>query len=117
MQPTHDQVDALIDRAPALKEVAPLAADLSDLGGMVWRGRILGHLVSRLRVEDWIARHPELVTRAVPAPIFVVGLPRTGTTALSHLLAQDPDTRSLRVWEAADPAPPPDVSCDGFNPQ
>ena len=34
---------------------------------------------------------PRSIAQAVPAPVFVVGLPRTGTTALSHLLAQDPD--------------------------
>jgi hypothetical protein len=83
-------------------------AELHDLGRMVWRGRILSHLVQRLRVEDWLARHPEIAAQTVPAPIFVVGLPRTGTTALSHLLAQDPDTRSLRVWESAQPVPPPE---------
>jgi Sulfotransferase family len=88
-------------------------ADLSDLGGMVWRGRILGHLVSRLRVDDWLARHPEVAARPVTAPVFMVGLPRTGTTALSHLVAQDPDARSLRVWESAQPVPPPQVECEG----
>src|SRR6185436_11113458 len=78
-----------------------------------WRGRILAHLTQRLRVEDWIARHPDLLARPVPAPVFMVGLPRTGTTALSHLIAQDPTARSLRVWESAQPVPPPDVECDG----
>jgi hypothetical protein len=82
--------------------------ELTELGRMVWHGRLLGHLVTRLRVVDWIARHPATLALAVPAPIFVVGLPRTGTTALSHLLAQDPETRSLRVWESAQPVPPPE---------
>ena len=35
-------------------------AELSDLGRMVWRGRLLSHLVQRLRVEDWLVRHPEI---------------------------------------------------------
>jgi hypothetical protein len=92
-----------------LEDVA--RAGLHDLGRMVWRGRILSHLVQRLRVEDWLARHPEIAERNVPAPVFMVGLPRTGTTALSHLIAQDPDARSLRVWESAQPVPPPEVEC------
>ena len=92
-------------------------AALSDLGRMVWRGRILSHLVQRLRVEDWLARHPDTLAQPVPAPVFVVGLPRTGTTALSHLLAQDPDTRSLRVWESAQPVPPPDPECAHDDPR
>jgi Sulfotransferase family len=34
-------------------------------------------------------------------------LPRTGSTALSFLLAQDPDVRYLRMWESSQPCPPP----------
>jgi hypothetical protein len=93
------------------------AAPLSDLGRMVWRGRLHGHLVSRLRVVDWLERHPATLALEVPAPIFVVGLPRTGTTALSHLLAQDPDTRSLRVWESAQPVPPPETASEHDDPR
>jgi hypothetical protein len=92
-------------------------AELSELGRMVWRGRILSHLVQRLRVLDWLARHPEIEQLPVPAPVFVVGLPRTGTTALSHLLAQDPDTRSLRVWESAQPVPPPESATEHADPR
>jgi hypothetical protein len=85
-------------------------AELSDLGRMVWRGRLLNHLVQRLRVLDVLARHPEIERQPVPAPVFIVGLPRTGTTALAHLLAADPATRSLRVWESAQPVPPPEAA-------
>jgi hypothetical protein len=92
-------------------------AELSELGQMVWRGRLLSHLVQRLRVLDWLARHPEIERLSVPAPVFVVGLPRTGTTALSHLLAQDPATRSLRVWESAQPVPPPERATQHSDPR
>ena len=91
--------------------------ELSELGRMVWRGRLLGHLVARLRVVDWLARHPATLALEVPAPVFVVGLPRTGTTALSHLLAQDPGTRSLRVWESAQPVPPPETAHEHDDPR
>lgn len=92
-------------------------AELHDLGRMVWRSRILAHLSQRLLVEDWLARHPEIESQAVPAPIFVVGLPRTGSTALSHLLARDPGTRSLRVWESAQPVPPPESATEHSDPR
>lgn len=92
-------------------------AELSDLGRMVWRGRLLSHLVQRLRVLDLLSRHPEIERQAVPAPVFLVGLPRTGTTALSHLLAQDPATRSLRVWESAQPVPPPETATEHSDPR
>jgi hypothetical protein len=80
-------------------------AELSELGGMVWRGRIQGHLRRAAARRGLDRSSPRRARARVPAPIFVIGLPRTGTTALSHLLAQDPDTRSLRVFEAADPVP------------
>lgn len=92
-------------------------APLSDLGRGVWHGRLVGALVQRLRVEDWLARHPEIEQLPVPAPVFIVGLPRTGTTALSHLLAQDPGTRSLRVWESAQPVPPPETATEHTDPR
>ena len=69
--------------------------------------RIVGHLRQRLQVEDWYRRHPEIDEVPVGAPLFGLGLPRTGSTALSFLLAQDPDVRYLRSWESAQPCPPP----------
>lgn len=69
-------------------------------------------LVNRLRVTDWCAHHPEVTAAPVEAPLFVIGLPRTGTTALSHLLAADPANRSLLGWEANDSVPPP--TSDGY---
>ena len=92
-------------------------AELSDLGCMVWRARLLSHLAQRLRVLDVLGRNPEIERQAVPAPVFIVGLPRTGTTALSHLLAQDPDTRALRVWESAQPVPPPETASEHSDPR
>ncbi|HTI76559.1 MAG TPA: sulfotransferase, partial [Mycobacterium sp.] len=50
---------------------------------------------------------PEIDDVAVDAPLFGLGLPRTGSTALSFLLAQDPSVRYLRSWESAQPCPPP----------
>jgi len=92
-------------------------AHLNDLGRAIWKNRLLGLLEQRLRVEDWYARHPEIEDQEVPEPIFIVGLPRTGTTALSHLLAQDPALRSLRVWESAEPTPPPDARTQQQDPR
>lgn len=69
--------------------------------------RVELHLSQRLQVEDWYCRHPEIDDGRIVAPLFGLGLPRTGSTALSFLLAQDPDVRYLRSWEAAQPCPPP----------
>src|SRR6185436_7690084 len=52
-------------------------------------------------------RHPEIAEEPIVAPLIGLGLPRTGSTALSALLAEDPEARSLRRWEAGEPCPPP----------
>jgi hypothetical protein len=70
-------------------------------------GRVLLHLRQRLQVEDWYRRHPEIEDESVVAPLFGLGLPRTGSTALSFLLARDPEIRYLHSWESAEPCPPP----------
>lgn len=69
--------------------------------------RISGYLAQRLQVEDWYRRHPEIEEVPVASPLIGIGLPRSGSTALSFLLAQDPQVRYLRKWESAQPCPPP----------
>ena len=64
-------------------------------------------LTTRLQVEDWYRRHPEIDDEPIEAPLIGLGLPRTGSTALSFLLAEDPAARSLRLWESNQPCPPP----------
>ncbi|HVU72729.1 MAG TPA: sulfotransferase [Mycobacteriales bacterium] len=82
-------------------------SDLNELGAFVLRMRIVGALKNRLHVEDWYRRHPEIDDEVITAPLFGLGLPRTGSTALSFLLAEDPNTRSLATWESGEPCPPP----------
>jgi Sulfotransferase family len=84
-------------------------SDLNAVGQQVMRARIVGLLSQRLQVEDWYRRHPEIDDEPVDAPLFGLGLPRTSSTALSFLLAEDPNTRSLRMWEGIAPCPPPSV--------
>jgi hypothetical protein len=82
-------------------------AHLNAKGEAMMRHRILGHLKQRLQVEDWYRRYPEIDSVVIKAPLIGLSLPRTGSTALSFLLAEDPHARSLRRWESADPCPPP----------
>jgi len=85
-------------------------ARLSVVGLMAFTAQLSGYLQQRLRIEDWYRRHPEIASQRIRAPIFVTGLPRTGTTALSNLLAADPAARSLRFWESQQPTPPPEAA-------
>ena len=85
-------------------------ARLNGVGEMALQGQIVGALQNRLRVVDWRATHPEVAAEVVAAPLFVIGLPRTGTTLLSALLAEDPRRRALRRWESGDLVPPPEAA-------
>jgi hypothetical protein len=86
---------------------AEAEARLSEAGRQQLAGMIRTRLANRLELYDWHHRHPEIAAERVEAPVVIVGLWRTGTTILSYLLAQDPDSRSLRRWEASYPSPPP----------
>src|SRR5262245_10157387 len=82
-------------------------ARLNARGEAMLYPRIVSHLAQRLQVEDWYRRHPEIDEVRIESPLFGLGLPRTGSTALSFLLAQDPQIRFLRTWESSQPCPPP----------
>ncbi|MBW0016535.1 MAG: sulfotransferase [Mycobacterium sp.] len=60
----------------------------------------------RLQMHDYIRAHPEVLDAPVERPLFVLGMPRTGTTVISYLLDQDPGRRSLLHWECVRPVPP-----------
>jgi len=82
-------------------------AQLNAAGEHLLRQRIIGHLGQRLQIEDWYRRHPDIDEVRIEAPLIGISLPRTGSTALSFLLAEDPNARSLRRWESSEPCPPP----------
>jgi hypothetical protein len=78
---------------------------------------VAARLTTRLRIEDWYAHHAAEAEPAVRAPLMILGLPRTATTALHHLLASDPQFRHLRSWEVKDPVPPPDLATEADDPR
>jgi hypothetical protein len=87
-------------------------SSFNDFGEQMFYGGIVNTLKNRLRIEDWFARHPEIADEEVEVELLGVGFPRTGSTALAALLGEDTSVRSLRVWEAGSPCPPPGVSAD-----
>jgi len=92
-------------------------AHLNAIGEQVFYDRVLGLLENRLQIEDWYTRHPEIEDQEIVAPLFGLGLPRTGSTALSFLLAQDLAARSLRAWESGRPCPPPEAATQDRDPR
>ncbi len=91
-------------------ESAEVDGDLNPVGQAAAGAMVHEALVNRLQVNDWHHSHPELASTPVEAPVFLIGLPRTGTTALSHLLSADPANRSLLAWEARESVPPPEAA-------
>jgi hypothetical protein len=71
------------------------------------RKDVVAALAVRLKVTAYLDEHPDLLMRPIEKPVFVFGMPRTGTTLLSNLLAADPVRRSPLTWEIDDPVPPP----------
>jgi hypothetical protein len=92
-------------------------ARLNERGRMAFDMQVIGLLSNRLQVEDWYRRHPEIEDQKIVAPLIGLGLPRTGSTALSCLLAEDPAARSIRNWEAQAPCPPPEAATQHSDPR
>jgi hypothetical protein len=82
-------------------------AGLTPKGTRVARAMIRGALTARLFSEAGWARYPEHAGAGIDRPIFVTGLPRTGTTALHRLLTADPAHQGLQAWLAEVPQPRP----------
>lgn len=80
-------------------------ADLNALGRSLQFERVTELLVNRLRLQQFIARHPEILGERVLAPIVIVGLPRTGTTMLQRILSVEPQWLSTRWYEMRFPVP------------
>jgi len=128
--PADIDVDGILARASAMtggltdfgedtgfrERLAVVIQSLAEDEGLTRGGRvtILDHAVrvmaNRLRIEDLIKRHPEILDIEIDRPLIIAGLPRSGTTHLVNWLARDERLRSLTLWESEEPvpsAPPP----------
>lgn len=92
-------------------------ARLTERGKADFDGQIVHFLSCRLQIEHWYAEHPEIDEQEITAPLIGLGLPRTGSTALINLLAQDPAARFIRTWEALAPCPPPEARTQHHDPR
>ena len=82
-------------------------AALSPVGRIAAYLNLLDHLSVRLRLLRYREQHPQVRDQQIGQPLFIVGLPRTGTTILHELIARDPAMRAPASWEVARPLPPP----------
>jgi len=82
-------------------------ARLNAVGVLAVRSYLLRLLANRLRLERDRAHYPEVAAQEIERPLVILGLPRTGSTLLHELLAQDPGLRTPLTWEVMLPSPPP----------
>ncbi|MFP6605699.1 MAG: sulfotransferase, partial [Myxococcota bacterium] len=106
-------------REPLEHLIASLEADagLTALGYDIAAQQLTGALENRLRLNECIAREPEITRGEITRPVFIVGMPRTGTSILHELVAQDPNVRVPLTWEVTSPTPPPETASYASDPR
>ena len=87
-------------------------ARLNVIGKMALRSDVVRILCNRLMLARDRKLYPQIAQQKIRAPLFIVGLPRSGTTLLHILLAADPANRAPLTWEAMSPSPPSDKDRD-----
>lgn len=101
----HDFGDPQVE--PALSKLVnslETEADLHPLGRFLMWGHLLEILETRLRLtQAWRGKETMLASSPIRRPIFITGMPRSGSTFLHELMGQDPGNRSPRVWEVMFP--------------
>lgn len=80
-------------------------AQLNAIGATVLRQRVVDVLATRLRVAEWLKRHPEIRDEQIEQPLVIVGLPRTGTTMLHRTIAADQRMYAPLWYETRFPSP------------
>ena len=103
-----DRDDGYQEGLRVLLESYAREAALTPVGNKVTRALLRSALVARLISESGWRQHPEHADVPIERPIFVTGMPRTGTTALHRLLTADPGHQGLELWltEVPQPRPP-----------
>ena len=84
---------------------------MSAAGEARARASLLLDATNRLESLKWLRDYPEIGDETIEAPVFLMGLPRSGTTYFQYLFDRDRRFRLIRTWESSMPSPPP-----GFDP-
>ncbi len=100
----HAHLERLVD---SLNE----EARLPEWGEGFARRALEDRTVSRLEGLRWVDDYPDITDEVIDRPVFLTGLPRSGTTFFQYLFDNDERFRLIRTWEGIEPSPPP-----GFDP-
>ncbi len=85
-------------------------AMLNPTGVHIAKNVAMGHIVNRLNYVNDRKLYPKIAEQRIVKPVFIIGFPRTGTTILHDILAQDPANRAPLTWEVMFPSPPPQTA-------
>ena len=99
--------DAFRTHLRVLLQAYDREAHLTPFGRMMVMQELSTILKNRLTVQRAWTQQPQILEGSVRRPIVILGLPRTGTTALHFLLGEDPNNQVLEYWLAAAPGPRP----------
>ena len=90
---------------------------LSDQGRMAADALLADNLRRLAAVDADHRRHPEIGQVEIRRPVFILGLPRCGTSLLHAIIASDPAVRAPMSWEVAEPSPPPEAATFASDPR
>jgi hypothetical protein len=104
LEPDADGPFDFLDGLDALCRSLMEEANCTPGGLNKARGSLVHSLATQVRVRRNLKQNPEIAEVPVDRPVFIIGLPRTGTTLLHNILALHPDLRCPRLWELVHPA-------------
>ena len=99
--------DDYLEGLTVLEDSLEAEAAMTDIGRFAIGEIITGALMGRLKAEAGLKDRPEAADVNVERPLVIIGLPRTGTTALHQLMAASPHFQGLELWLAEMPRPRP----------
>jgi hypothetical protein len=77
----------------------------NPFGALAVKSLIERILYGRYKIEQELARNPWIERQPIEQPVFIIGMPRTGTTILHAIMHEDPAHRSPLAWECLLPYP------------
>lgn len=83
-------------------------SQFNEIGQQIAYGTILNCLKGRLYLQASIKNFPECIQYKIAKPIFIIGLPRSGTTFLHRLLCYHPENQGIENWLGTFPEPRPE---------
>lgn len=108
------------DILPALQRLVDALngeARLHAVGVQTQRAALTALIANRLRIDDAIRRHPQILDEPIRGPIIITGLVRSGTTKLQRMMAADPAVQKLPLWRILNPMPLGPLPADGVDPR